>query len=107
MFLGSVPAYPLGPHAAGAGNIGAESAVHGCDIPVMARYNAQIGHDFARHRVAFAQVPVPNFAQRLSDFARGVVLQRRGHDVVARAQMFLGHTRKSFGNALEHIPVFT
>ena len=63
---------------------------------VVAFHHGHGRHGFARNRLALAQLPVFR-VERLAEFLRAVVHQRREHDVFAHAQIVFGQLAEFFG----------
>ena len=61
-------------------------------------------HGFARDGFALAQFPIFR-VERLTEFLRAVVHQRREHDVFAYAQVVFGQLAEFFGQAFVDFPV--
>ena len=71
---------------------------------VVAFHHGHGRHGFARNRLALAQFPVFRI-ERLAEFLRAVVHQRREHDVFTHAQIVFGQLAEFFSQAFIDFPV--
>ncbi|MCY1219418.1 hypothetical protein D9M72_313920 [compost metagenome] len=74
------------------------------DVVVVAFDHDHVRRGLARHQVAFAQLPVARL-ERLAQFSRGVVHQRRQHQVAALAQVGAADLAEALGQQLVDLPV--